>query len=54
MILFRHSLFMFPFPYEGAMSRVVPGIKFGRKKELARFLGILYGGLYGKTISVPI
>ena len=48
-----------PFPYEGAMSRAVPGIKFGRKKELARFLGILYGGLLREDdiradIMVPV
>ena len=35
-------LFM-PFPYKGILEKVIPGIKFGKKTELARMLGIILG-----------
>jgi len=51
-------LFM-PFPYKGILERAIPGIKFGKKIELARMLGIILGscvkneGILGDLI-VPI
>ena len=34
-----------PFPYEGFMSMAIPRIKFGKRIEVARFLGIAFGEL---------
>lgn len=51
-------LFM-PFPYKGILEKAIPGIKFGKKIELARMLGIILGscvkneGILGDLI-VPI
>ena len=51
-------LFM-PFPYKGILERAIPGIKFGKKIELARMLGIILGscvkneGILGDLI-VPV
>ena len=32
-----------PFPYKGILERAIPGIKFGKKIELARMLGVILG-----------
>ena len=38
------ALYM-PFPYKGIAERTIPAIKFGKNKELARFLGMVLGSL---------
>ena len=38
------ALYM-PFPYKGIAERTIPAIKFGKDKELARFLGTVLGSL---------
>ena len=48
------ALYM-PFTYQGIAGRVVPRIKFGKKKELARFLGCLLGScIYGEDIRADL
>ena len=39
------ALYM-PFPYEGIVEKAVPGIKFGRKKEIARLFGFILGSYF--------
>jgi len=48
------ALYM-PFTYQGIAGRAVPRIKFGKKKELARFLGCLLGScIYGEDIRADL
>lgn len=48
------ALYM-PFPYEGLVRSAVPKIKFGKKVELARLLGILLGSsLYDEGIKADV
>ena len=37
-----------PFSYEGIVEKIIPKIKFGRQKELARLLGVILGSALKK------